>query len=306
MGGQPKAPGQRENLPPPRAARAPASPASPMSPDSATTAQAAAPRRGLAPWMQIGALAAGLAIGAVLPALLGNASGDPGQRNTAEMLAATLAFQPAPTVALPKQAEPWPSCVASSASSALGDLDLVLAVDTTASMGRVIEDVKKNVQGLIAGLAARGASTRIGIVAYRDIGDAYVTQQFPLSALDEAGVKALTGFVGGLRAEGGNDWPEAVEAALAAAISMPWRPGAAASIVVIGDAPAHPENRPRAHQLAASFASRAGGQISVIDSGSGAHFFLRGLPESGAGQYVTYDGNILNSLFPAITGCTSR
>ncbi len=293
---------RRETAPPPRQATPTSAPAAPPAPPE----QAATRRQTLSSWLQFGAVAAGLAIGAVLPPLIGNATGDPGQHISAQMAAATLAYQPAPSLAMPKQAEPWSSCVASNPSSMLGDLDLVLAVDTTASMGRVIDDVKRNLQGLIANLAARGASTRIGVVAYRDVGDTYVTQPFPLTALDEAGVRALTAFVGGLRAEGGGDWPEAVDAALAAASSMAWRPGAAASIVVIGDAPVQQPNRPRANQVAANFASRAGGQVSVIDTGSGAHFFLRGLPEAGAGQYVTYDGNILNSLFPAITGCLSR
>lgn len=271
-----------------------------------TAAVAAAQTRSPSSMLQAAAVAAGLVVGALLPPLFGNASGDTGQHSRAETIAATLAYQPAPKLAMPKQAEPWPSCVASSASSALGDLDLVLAIDTTASMGNVIADVKRNLQGLIANLAARGGSTRIGLVAYRDVGDSYVTQPFPLTALDDTGTKALLSFVGGLGAAGGGDWPEAVDQALAVAVSMPWRPGASASVVVIGDAPARPETRARAEQLAQNFTARAGGQISVIDSGSGSHHFLRRLPEIGAGQYVTYDGNILNSLFPAITGCTSR
>jgi hypothetical protein len=59
--------------------------------------------------------------------------------------------------------------------------------------------------------------------------------------------------------------------------------------------------------MAQAFATRIpGGAVSVIDTGSGAHRFLQALPKNGSGQYVTYDGHILHSLLPAITGCPSK
>jgi hypothetical protein len=43
-----------------------------------------------------------------------------------------------------------------------------------------------------------------------------------------------------------------------------------------------------------------------VITGSGGHAFMQALPRQGGGQYVTYDGHLLNSLFPAITGCPSH
>ena len=189
----------------------------------------------------------------------------------------------------------------------VADLDLVLAIDTTGSMGGVINDVKANAAQLIATLRAGGGAVRVGIVAYRDSGDEYVVRSFPLTVLDAAGTAALNGFIADLRAGGGGDWPEKLDAALDAATAMAWRGDVAASIVVIADAPAHPQDQASAFAIAEAFATKISwGQVSVVDTGSGGHAFLQALPKRGGGQYVTYDGHLLNSLFPAITGCPSH
>jgi hypothetical protein len=189
----------------------------------------------------------------------------------------------------------------------LADLDLALAIDTTASMGGVINDVKANVAQLIATLRAGGGTVRVGIVAYRDSSDAYVVRRFPLTTLDAAGTAALNDYIASLQAAGGGDWPEKLDAALDTATSMAWRGDVPASIVVIADAPAHPQDQAAALATAEAFMTKIpGAQVSVIDTGSGGHAFMQALPRRGGGQYVTYDGHLLNSLFPAITGCPSH
>ncbi len=72
---------------------------------------------------------------------------------------------------MPPDHATWTTCVARRREG-LNDLDLVLAIDTTGSMGGVINDVKANMRQLIASLRAGGGSVRVGIVAYRDIHDA--------------------------------------------------------------------------------------------------------------------------------------
>lgn len=230
-----------------------------------------------------------------------------GQAVGPEYLAATLKMKPAPRVVMPPTPATWPVCGAASPMQGLTDLDLVLAIDTTGSMGGVINDVKANAAQLIATLRAGGGAVRVGIVAYRDSGDDYVVRSLPLTVLDAAGTAALDGFITALRAGGGGDWPEKLDAALDAATAMAWRGDVAASIVVIADAPAHPQDQASALAIAEAFATKIpGGQVSVVDTGSGGHAFLQALSKRGGGQYVTYDGHLLNSLFPAITGCPSR
>jgi hypothetical protein len=62
----------------------------------------------------------------------------------------------------------------------------VLPIDTTGSMGGVINDVKANVAQLIATLRTGGGIVRVEIVAYRDTGDEYVVRSFPLRTIDAA------------------------------------------------------------------------------------------------------------------------
>jgi len=79
---------------------------------------------------------------------------------------------------------------------------------------------------------------RIGLVAYRDRGDAYVTRRVELTEdLDK-----VWGELRQLRAEGGGDTPESVNQALHEAVQlMPWSrgPGVYRVIFLVGDAPPH-------------------------------------------------------------------
>jgi Mg-chelatase subunit ChlD len=278
-------------------------PAPPLQPeDSLRPAPAQLTRRHLL----FGAAASVAAAGAGAAWWLGSSTlPEPaGQAVGPEYLAATLKVKPAPRLPMPPDHATWSTCVAGSPGTGLADLDLVLAIDTTGSMGGVINDVRANVAQLIATLRAGGGIVRVGIVAYRDSRDEYVVRPFPLTALDAAGTTALDAFIASLQARGGGDWPEKLDAALDVATGMAWRGDVPASIVVIADAPAHSQDQAAALATAEAFATKIpGAQVSVIDTGSGGHAFMQALPKRGGGQYVTYDGHLLNSLFPAITGC---
>lgn len=122
-------------------------------------------------------------------------------------------------------------------------LDVVFALDTTGSMGGLLEGAKQKIWSIASRMAA-GTPTprvRVGLVAYRDIGDTYVTQVYGLSEDLDTVYKNLSAF----RAEGGGDGPEAVQTALADAVDkMQWSdsPHAAKMIFVVGDAPAHDQD----------------------------------------------------------------
>jgi hypothetical protein len=227
----------------------------------------------------------------------------PGQAVGPEYLLATLKKQAAPTKSMPAPGQPWSICSGSGAGG-MTDLDLVLAVDTTGSMGGVLTDVKLSLTQLVGTLRGVGAGVRVGVVAYKDLCDGQVVNTLPLQLLDEAGFGAVAGFINSLSASGGCDWPEKMDLALTTAVSMSWRSGVPASIVVIADAPAHPQDEQTVLATAAAFRDTLpGALVSLVDTGSGGHPFMRALPQSGGGQYVTYDGHILKSLYPAISGC---
>lgn len=122
-------------------------------------------------------------------------------------------------------------------------LDVVFVLDTTGSMGGLLEGAKQKIWS-IASRMADGKPTprvRVGLVAYRDQGDAYVTKVFQLSEdLDDV-YKNLRAF----QADGGGDGPEAVQVALADAVDkMQWSDSkrAAKMVFLVGDAPAHAQD----------------------------------------------------------------
>ncbi|MBX7096504.1 MAG: VWA domain-containing protein [Myxococcaceae bacterium] len=125
-------------------------------------------------------------------------------------------------------------------------LDVVFVLDTTSSMGGLIEGAKQKIWSIASRLAS-GTPTprvRVGLVAYRDVGDAYVTQVVPLSEDLDAIYAKLRGF----RAEGGGDGPEAVQDGLHDAVTkMKWSDSkrVAKMIFVVGDAPAHEQDKPK-------------------------------------------------------------
>jgi hypothetical protein len=119
-------------------------------------------------------------------------------------------------------------------------VEVVFALDTTSSMTGLIDGAKRKIWSLVnfISTAQPQPHVRIGLVAYRDIGDDYVTRFFDLSDdLDEV-FRHLTHF----RAEGGGDTPEHVAKALHDAVVKPsWTQGdkVARIIYLVGDAPPH-------------------------------------------------------------------
>jgi len=120
-------------------------------------------------------------------------------------------------------------------------VDLVFALDTTGSMSGLIEGAKSKIWS-IASFVARAQPTpdvRVGLVAYRDIGDAYVTRVYDLDGDLDRVYRRLLSF----KADGGGDTPEHVARALTEAVhSMSWSPAANDAvrlIYLVGDAPPH-------------------------------------------------------------------
>lgn len=119
-------------------------------------------------------------------------------------------------------------------------VDVVFVLDTTGSMGGLIEAAKQNIWAIASTLAqARQApEIRMGLVAYRDRGDEYVTQVVDLSNDLDSMYARLLKFAAG----GGGDGPEAVNTGLFDAVhKMSWSqdPQAYKVVFLVGDAPPH-------------------------------------------------------------------
>ncbi|HMS80932.1 MAG TPA: VWA domain-containing protein, partial [Burkholderiaceae bacterium] len=118
-------------------------------------------------------------------------------------------------------------------------LDLVFMVDATGSMGDEIAKLRASMQSIaerIARLPGR-VDLCLGLVAYRDLGDEYVTRRYDLTG----DLAAFQRVLGGLRASGGGDEPEALDEALHETVhGIGWRgAGTSRLVLMIGDAPPH-------------------------------------------------------------------
>ncbi|HEX4945039.1 MAG TPA: vWA domain-containing protein [Blastocatellia bacterium] len=120
-------------------------------------------------------------------------------------------------------------------------LELVFAIDTTGSMGGLIEGAKQRVWGIVNEVMQIESKphVRVGLVAYRDRGDQYVTQITPLTDDLDAVYTKLMDFQAG----GGGDTPENVRRALADAVQKSgWSQSSsevAKILFLVGDAPPH-------------------------------------------------------------------
>jgi hypothetical protein len=127
------------------------------------------------------------------------------------------------------------------ASQAAGTVvDLVFVVDTTSSMGGLLEGAKATIWQILDTVVSQQPqpAVRVGVVAYRDRGDAYVTHAFGLS--DD--LDAAHAFVKALRPDGGGDGPESMARALQEAVDdLAWTTSADAHrmVFVVADAPDH-------------------------------------------------------------------
>jgi hypothetical protein len=159
-------------------------------------------------------------------------------------------------------------------------LDIVLVVDASDSMQFVIDSVKSRLIKLITSLRAMVPTSRIGIVAYRDKGDEFVTKWVDLSF----STGKLQDFLTNLRAGGGGDWPEAVHEALEVAINdLNWRKKSKRIVILVPGSPPHPETVSNVLHMAQSFQAQ-GGVVSVVDVAEKMHEdFERALHRTSAG-----------------------
>src|SRR4051812_306850 len=119
-------------------------------------------------------------------------------------------------------------------------VEVVFCLDTTGSMTGLIDGAKAKIWAICNQIAG-GKPTpdlKVGLVAYRDKGDAYVTKVFDLTDdLDSVHANLKT-FV----ADGGGDFPEHVNQALFDSVNkVKWSKDSKTLriIFLVGDAPPH-------------------------------------------------------------------
>ena len=119
-------------------------------------------------------------------------------------------------------------------------IEVVFVLDTTSSMSGMIEAAKDKIWSIASSMASAQNSPEIkmGLVAFRDRGDRYVTKVIDLSSDLDSMYASLMDY----RAEGGGDGPESVNQAIYDAVhKISWSQDKDTYRVVflLGDAPAH-------------------------------------------------------------------
>lgn len=179
-------------------------------------------------------------------------------------------------------------------------VELMFVLDTTGSMGGMLEGAKTKIWGIVNDVLQQqgngGATIRVGLVAYRDRGDAYVTRITPLTDNLDAVYTQLMGF----RAQGGGDGPEDVRSAMAEAVRVGgWSaPGPRTSQVIflVGDAPPHAYRNLPTVSASSRTANSRGIIVNAIQCGLDAETTdaWRTVAQYGGGEYfaIAQDGGV--------------
>ncbi len=179
------------------------------------------------------------------------------------------------------------------------ELDLMFVVDATGSMGDEILFLKEELGDIISTVKSDSSDleTKLSLLFYRDQGDEYVVRDFQFADDIDKNLKNLKNQF----ADGGGDYPEAVETALEKALDMKWNPNARTKLMfLILDAPPHDADsiRKSLHASAEKAAELGIKIIPVAASGvnKDTEFLMRFLAMSTNGTYVflTDDSGIGN------------
>jgi Mg-chelatase subunit ChlD len=135
----------------------------------------------------------------------------------------------------------WNVAVRHAESRRPTQLDLALVIDTTGSMSDELEYLKTEIDSIVASVHRMfpNVDQRYSLITYRDNGDAYVCRTHDFTdSLDD-----FRRRLDSQAADGGGDFPEAMDVALNSAGNLSWRTSNTARVLfLVGDAPPHQEN----------------------------------------------------------------
>ena len=184
-------------------------------------------------------------------------------------------------------------------------LEMVFVLDTTGSMGGLIDGAKQRIWGIVNEVMQTPAkpNVRVGLVAYRDNGDQYVTQVLPLTNdLDKVYTTLME-----YSADGGGDGPENVRRGLADGVRKAgWSKsnGNTAQIVfLVGDAPPHDDYTQEPDTLKTTAEAVAAGMVvNTIQCGADpqTQTVWQQIARRGEGQYfrIAQDGGVQTVATP--------
>ncbi|RLC54320.1 MAG: hypothetical protein DRH89_09620, partial [Candidatus Cloacimonadota bacterium] len=168
-------------------------------------------------------------------------------------------------------------------------LDILFILDTTGSMGEEIRRLRNSIEIINLNISeiSPTPNIRYGMVLYRDIEDRYNTKIIPLNdSLPE-----FQGQLSMVKADGGGDRPENLQAALEDALTkISWRKNGVRLAFIITDAPPHLNyNQKYTYVSAVHDAKRKGIKLFSIGTGGlplSGEFVLRQISQYTFANYV--------------------
>lgn len=173
-------------------------------------------------------------------------------------------------------------------------LEVVFVVDATDSMADLMPEIAAAIAGSVEMLREPVPELAVGLVAYRDRAESFVTRELPLAAARPGTAAACIAFLesaAGAPRRDNYEREEAIGEGLAKAIAMPW--GAATGpqlIVVVADAAVHPAEAAATIDAARRFAAGGPGRrvhaVFCRSPDDPQAAFFRRLADAGGGRCV--------------------
>jgi hypothetical protein len=193
-------------------------------------------------------------------------------------------------------------------------LDIAFLIDATGSMGDEIAHIKATVDSIATRIEQLPGSSRprLGLVAYRDIGDDYITRSWDFTD----SVQQFAANLANVEADNGGDYPEAVVAGLGDTLNLPgWSDNNTGRrlrlVVLVGDAPPHLDypNDPAYPQLLNEAVAEGVKVFPIGASGldDQGEYIFRQFAQVTQGQFVflTYANGVSGAPGPATTHSVS-
>jgi len=144
--------------------------------------------------------------------------------------------------------------------------DIVLLVDTTASMGSVIANVQANLKRVITEVRQTQPNAQFAVAGFKDEKESYLYRLFQSMTGDDAATQRA---VDQLSPSGGGDTPESWANALVEVTgdATGFRAGTSRIVVLVGDAPTHDPSNGRSLTKAISSLQVIGARVIAVDVG---------------------------------------
>lgn len=196
-----------------------------------------------------------------------------------------------------------------------GDIDIAFVVDTTGSMGGMIDSVKINIQEIIDETAAKSNSARFALVSYRDFPeDTGALEDYPskVHAVFTSDTSIIKHEVTMLTLGDGGDREETAYSGAMAALDLDWRPGVKKVMIILADAPPK-DPEPITGYTAQIVARRAFEidpvEVSLVDGGSATSggSFQQLVHESDGKLYTSWEeGGTTEAVVKSITASLAK